>query len=114
MSAPMSLRGRGGFTLLELACVVGIIGILTGIEAPNYVTYRLRAMAVEAQITIDRFRTECLPDKWRKVFDARFIQQLDQPEAARALGMHRTTLIYQEYCVRNLLKRFVLRKGKPR
>jgi len=69
---------------------------------------------VEAQITIDRFRTECLPDKWRKVFDARFIQQLDQPEAARALGMHRTTLIYQEYCVRNLLKRFVLRKGKPR
>jgi RNA polymerase sigma-70 factor (ECF subfamily) len=69
---------------------------------------------VEAQITIDRFRTECLPEKWRKVFDARFIQQLDQPEAARVLGMHRTTLIYQEYCVRNLLKRFVLRKGKSR
>src|SRR4051812_18866792 len=69
---------------------------------------------VEAKITINRFRTECLPEKWRKVFDARFIQQLVQPEAARALGMHRTTLIYQEYCVRNLLKRFVLRKGKSR
>jgi len=69
---------------------------------------------VEAQITIDRFRNECLPDKWRKVFDARFIQQLDQPEAARVLGMHRTTLIYQEYRVRTLLKRFVLRKGNLR
>jgi RNA polymerase sigma-70 factor (ECF subfamily) len=66
---------------------------------------------VEAQITIDRFRSECLPEKWRKLFDARFIQQLDQPEAARLLGMHRTTLIYQEYCVRKLLRRFVLRKG---
>jgi RNA polymerase sigma-70 factor (ECF subfamily) len=69
---------------------------------------------VEAQITIDRFRSECLPEKWRKVFDARFIQQLDQPEAARLLGMHRTTLIYQEYRVRTLLKRFVLRKGTIR
>jgi RNA polymerase sigma-70 factor, ECF subfamily len=69
---------------------------------------------VEAQITIDRFRSECLPDKWQKVFDARFIQQLDQPEAARLLGMHRTTLIYQEYRVRTLLRRFVLRKGKIR
>jgi RNA polymerase sigma-70 factor (ECF subfamily) len=48
------------------------------------------------------------------VFDARFIQQLDQPEAARLLGMHRTTLIYQEYRVRTLLKRFVLRKGTIR
>jgi RNA polymerase sigma-70 factor (ECF subfamily) len=69
---------------------------------------------VEAQITIDRFRSECLPEKWRKVFDARFIQQLDQPEAARLLGMHRTTLIYQEYRVRTLLRRFVLKKGKIR
>jgi RNA polymerase sigma-70 factor (ECF subfamily) len=69
---------------------------------------------VEAQITIDRFRAECLPEKWKKLFDARFIQQLDQPEAARLLGMHRTTLIYQEYRVRTLLKRFVLKKGKIR
>lgn len=69
---------------------------------------------VEAQITIDRFRSECLPEKWKKLFDARFIQQLDQPEAARLLGMHRTTLIYQEYRVRTLLRRFVLKKGKIR
>ena len=66
---------------------------------------------VEAQLTIDRFRSECLPEKWRQVFELRFIQQLGQPEAARALGMHRTTLIYQEYRVRSLLRRFVLRKG---
>src|SRR5260221_13768567 len=69
---------------------------------------------VEAQITIDRFRSECLPEKWKKLFDARFIQQLDQPQAARPLGMHRTTLIYQEYRVRTLPRRFVLKKGKIR
>ncbi len=66
---------------------------------------------VEAQILIERFCSQCLPDKWRRVFDLRFVQQLDQVEAARQLGMRRTTLIYQEYRVRTLLKRFVLRKG---
>ena len=63
---------------------------------------------VEAQIMVDRFRADCLPDKWRTVFEARFIQQLDQSEAARALGIHRTTLLYRELRVRQLLRRFFL------
>ncbi|HVJ20275.1 MAG TPA: sigma-70 family RNA polymerase sigma factor [Polyangiaceae bacterium] len=65
----------------------------------------------DAQMMVRRFREECLPAKWAKVFEARFIQQLDQSEAARSLGIHRTTLIYQEYRVRQLLRSFFLKEG---
>jgi RNA polymerase sigma-70 factor (ECF subfamily) len=34
--------------------------------------------------------------------------QLNQAEAARRLGIHRTTLLYQELRVRQLLRNFVL------
>jgi len=64
---------------------------------------------VDARLTLQRFREQVLPQKWRRVFDARFVQQQDQPAAARSLGMRRTTLAYQEYRIRNLLRRFVLR-----
>jgi RNA polymerase sigma-70 factor, ECF subfamily len=67
--------------------------------------------SAEARMMVDRFRAECLPAKWRRVFEARFVQQLDQAEAARELGMSRTTLIYQEYRVRHLLKRFFIGKA---
>jgi len=67
---------------------------------------------IDAQLMVQRFREECLPAKWSKVFEARFIQQLDQSEAARCLGVHRTTLIYQEYRVRKLLERFFLKETK--
>jgi RNA polymerase sigma-70 factor, ECF subfamily len=63
---------------------------------------------VNAQLMVRRFRHECLPPKWAGVFEARFIQQLDQAEAARSLGIRRTTLIYQEYRVRQLLRRYFL------
>ena len=59
--------------------------------------------------TLQRFRERCLPAKWRSVFDARFVAQQDQPTAARAVGLSRTTLAYQEYRIRRLLRRFVLR-----
>jgi RNA polymerase sigma-70 factor (ECF subfamily) len=62
---------------------------------------------VEARVMIERFR-EAIPPKWRDVFEARFVEQLDQSEAARALGIHRTTLVYQEFRVRKLLQKFVL------
>jgi RNA polymerase sigma-70 factor, ECF subfamily len=65
---------------------------------------------VDAQLMVRRFREECLPEKWAKVFEARFIQQLDQSEAARVLGIRRTTLIYQEYRVRKLLHTFFLKE----
>jgi len=64
---------------------------------------------VEARVMIDRFRAE-IPPKWRDVFEVRFVQQLDQSEAARVLGVHRTTLLYQEMRVRRLLQKFLLPK----
>jgi RNA polymerase sigma-70 factor (ECF subfamily) len=63
---------------------------------------------LEARELIGRFRDERLPEKWRAVFDARFVRQLQQSEAARALGIHRTTLLYQEFRIRQLLRRFFL------
>jgi len=62
---------------------------------------------VEARVMIARFR-DVVPEKWRDVFEVRFVQQLDQSEAARVLGVHRTTLLYQEFRVRKLLEKFVL------
>jgi RNA polymerase sigma-70 factor, ECF subfamily len=56
---------------------------------------------------IGRFRDQ-LPPKWVPVFRTRFLEQLDQREAARRLGMHRTTLAYQEMRIRSLLRQFVL------
>jgi RNA polymerase sigma-70 factor (ECF subfamily) len=68
---------------------------------------------VEVRLLVERFRRECLPSRWAPVFEARFLLQLDQPEAARRLGISRTTLAYQEYRVRRLLRRFAL-KGRSR
>jgi RNA polymerase sigma-70 factor (ECF subfamily) len=68
---------------------------------------------IEVRLTLERFREKVLPRKWQRVFTARFVEQQDQPTAARSLGMRRTTLAYQEYRIRNLLRRFVLRgEGK--
>jgi RNA polymerase sigma-70 factor (ECF subfamily) len=65
-----------------------------------------------AKSLVERFRRECLPPKWAPVFDARFIRQLTQREAAAELGIHRTTLVYQEHRIRTMLSRFVLRTGE--
>jgi RNA polymerase sigma-70 factor (ECF subfamily) len=68
--------------------------------------------SIEARQVVARFRETHLPAKYRRVFDARFVQQLDQSEAARVLGMHRTTLLYQESRIRRLLKSFLLRNAE--
>jgi RNA polymerase sigma-70 factor (ECF subfamily) len=62
----------------------------------------------EAKMLIDQFRNEHLPEKLAPVFEARFLQQLSQREAARKLGMHRTTLAYQEQLIRDILRVFLL------
>jgi len=62
----------------------------------------------EARLLLERFGTEILPKKWQGVFEFRFVRQLEQHEAAKELGMSRTTLAYQEYRIRKLLRRFVL------
>src|ERR1044071_6470950 len=41
---------------------------------------------LHVQLTLERFRNSVLPAKWRAVFQARFVEQMDQPTAARALG----------------------------
>ncbi|HXU82273.1 MAG TPA: hypothetical protein VN914_12810 [Polyangia bacterium] len=64
---------------------------------------------IEARLLVERFRRDALPPAWAGVFDARFIRQLSQEEAAAALGMGRTTLAYQEARVRRLLRRFVVK-----
>jgi RNA polymerase sigma-70 factor (ECF subfamily) len=63
--------------------------------------------SVELRMLVQRFLA-VLPPKWEGVFRARFLERLDQRTAARRLGMHRTTLAYQEMKVRKLLRRFVL------
>lgn len=65
----------------------------------------------DARLLIERFQRECLPAKWHGVFEVRFLRQLPQRDAARELGIHRTTLAYQEMRIRALLKRFLLREG---
>jgi RNA polymerase sigma-70 factor (ECF subfamily) len=44
-----------------------------------------------------------VPAAWQSVFDARFLAQLNQQEAADLLGISRTTLAYREMRIRRLL-----------
>jgi RNA polymerase sigma-70 factor (ECF subfamily) len=71
------------------------------------------AEGVEARVLIERFRREHLPPQWEGVFEARFMRQLPQREAARELGMRRTTLVYQEQRIRALLREFLLGGEEP-
>jgi RNA polymerase sigma-70 factor, ECF subfamily len=64
--------------------------------------------AVEARLLIARFRRERLRPEWEGVFELRFLHQMTQNEAARALGLRRTTLAYRELRVRHELRRFLL------
>jgi RNA polymerase sigma-70 factor (ECF subfamily) len=63
---------------------------------------------VESKILIEQFRRERLPPKWHSVFDARFLRQLSQQDAARELRIPRTSLMYQEQRIRKLLEEFLL------
>ena len=64
--------------------------------------------AVEAKLLLERFYRERLTEKHKPVFEARFLRELSQREAAAALGMERTTLAYQEQQIREALKDFML------
>ena len=69
------------------------------------------ASRAEAALLIQKFCAEVLPPKWRPVFEARFVQHLTQTEASAALRMRRTTLVYQELCIRRLLHTFLLEEA---
>jgi len=62
----------------------------------------------DAKLLVERFVRERLPEKLRPLFEARFLRQLSQREAAKELAMHRTTLAYQETQIRQLLHSFFL------
>jgi RNA polymerase sigma-70 factor (ECF subfamily) len=64
---------------------------------------------LDAKALVEQFRRELLPPQWAGVFDARFLRQLPQREAAKELGLHRTTLAYREIRIRRLLTQFLLR-----
>ncbi len=63
---------------------------------------------LEARRLVEKFRRERLPPQWAAVFEARFLRQLSQREAATELNMRRTTLAYQELRIRHLLQKFLL------
>jgi RNA polymerase sigma-70 factor (ECF subfamily) len=68
---------------------------------------------LDAPRLIAEFRAGPLPKKWDAVFEARFLRQLSQREAAAELHMTRTTLAYQELRIRHLLRKFLLARERP-
>jgi RNA polymerase sigma-70 factor (ECF subfamily) len=68
---------------------------------------------LEAKLLLDQFCREVLPEKWRAVFEVCFLQGKTQREAATALGISRTTLLYQQHRVRALLEKFLLEDVEP-
>ena len=63
---------------------------------------------VDARLLLEQFQRERLPEAWRGVFEARFLRQLSQREAAAALRINRTTLAYREVRIRRALRAFLM------
>ena len=47
--------GAGGFTLVELMIVIAIIGLLSAIAVPNYISYRKKAQAAQVASNLKNF-----------------------------------------------------------
>ena len=71
-------------------------------SAPNW------EASADARLLIARFKQTQIPAGWLDVFEVRFLQQLPQREAARRLGIRRTTLAYRELRIRRLLRKFLV------
>jgi RNA polymerase sigma-70 factor (ECF subfamily) len=66
----------------------------------------------DAKLLVARFVEEKLPKEMRPLFEARFLRQLSQREAADELGIARTTLAYQEQQIRELLRSYLIGRGR--
>ena len=58
---------------------------------------------------LDDFRRQ-VPRKWLSVFETRFVRQLNQSEAARELGVGRTTLAYREKRILARLRKYLAKQ----
>jgi RNA polymerase sigma-70 factor (ECF subfamily) len=63
---------------------------------------------VDARLLLEQFQQRRLRSEWRPVFEARFLRQLSQREAAAALRINRTTLAYRELRIRQALRAFLM------
>jgi RNA polymerase sigma-70 factor (ECF subfamily) len=86
-----------------------IIGAIADQESSN--ERRGPELDVEERLMVEAFCREHVEPEWMPVFEARFLRQLTQREAAGELGIQRTTLAYRELRIRRRLKRFLLREG---
>ena len=63
---------------------------------------------VDARLLLEQFQQQRLRPEWRPVFEARFLRQLSQREAAAALRINRTTLAYRELRIRRAVRAFMM------
>jgi RNA polymerase sigma-70 factor (ECF subfamily) len=78
-------------------------------EVPEAATHEDHVM----RLLLERFRRDHLTPEWAGVFEARFVRQMTQREAARHLGIQRTTLAYRELQLRRRFKAFMLSAEEP-
>lgn len=68
-------------------------------------TCRDAELEAECRHLVSDFCRHHLPSNWASVFEARWVRELSQREAAQELGIRRTTLAYRELRIRRLLRR---------
>jgi RNA polymerase sigma-70 factor (ECF subfamily) len=84
-------------------------------DTPPLVDPMSRRMEERAELNlfVERFRRDGLPEELWSLFQARFVERLDQREAARRLGVPRTTLAYRELRVRRFLRAYLRKRSLP-
>ena len=83
-------------------------------DAPPLIDPMSQRMEERAELNlfVERFRRDGLPEELWPLFQARFVERLDQREAARRLGIPRTTLAYRELRVNRLLRAFLRKRSR--